>query len=48
LPQPKLGAVGCVACDNQVAVGDVDGDGVAELFVPLYDENRLAMFALNA
>jgi hypothetical protein len=29
-----------------VAAGDVDGDGVAELFVPLYDENRLAMYKL--
>ena len=31
-----------------VAAGDVDGDGVAELFVPLYDEGRLAMYSRSA
>ena len=29
------------------AVGDVDGDGVPELFVPLYDEGRLAMYTIG-
>lgn len=37
----STGTVGTVAC------GDVDGDGVAELFVPLYTEGRLAMYKLE-
>ncbi len=30
------------------AVGDVNGDGVAELFVPLFAENKLAWFAVQS
>lgn len=37
----STGTVGTVAC------GDVDGDGVDELFVPLYTEGRLAMYKLE-
>ena len=30
------------------AVGDVDGDGIPEVFVPLYDEGRLAMYSISS
>ena len=30
------------------AIGDADGDGTPELFVPLYDEGRLAMYSIDA
>jgi hypothetical protein len=33
---------------GQSAVGDVDGDGKPELFIPAYDSNQIAVFTISA
>ena len=37
----KSGVIG------QIAVGDVDGDGMSEIFIPAYDENAIHVFSVK-